>query len=78
VEAVLAGELPFSELGQSERMVANAVLDVAIQTRADAISFGARLAAEGVTTVALADDGSLVEHHPDGSRTVIAAAARTE
>ena len=31
------------------------------------------LAAEGLTTVALADDATLVECHPDGSRTVIAA-----
>ncbi len=72
VEAALAGELALSELDESERLVANAELDVAIQLRAGVASFGARLAAEGVTTVALADDGTLVEHRPDGSVTVIA------
>ncbi len=73
VEAALSGALELGQLDQSERLVANAELDVAIQARADATSFGARLAAQGVTTVALADDGTLVEHRPDGSRTVIAA-----
>jgi hypothetical protein len=72
VEAALAGELALSELDESERLVANAELDVAIQLRAGVASFGERLAAEGVTTVALADDGTLVEHRPDGSVTVIA------
>jgi len=73
VEAALAGELALSELDESERLVANARLDVEIQLRADATSFGDQLTAEGVTTVALADDGALVEHRPDGSVTVIAA-----
>ena len=73
IEAALAGTLVLSELDENERLVANAELDVAIQSRADASSFGTRLAAEGVTTVALADDGTLVEYRPDGSRTVIAA-----
>jgi hypothetical protein len=61
------------ELDENERLVANAELDVAIQSWAESSSFGARLAAEGLTTVALADDATLVECHPDGSRTVIAA-----
>ena len=73
VEAALAGELALGELGEDERLVANIELDVAVQTRADAVSFGSRLAAEGVTTVALAEDGTLVEHRPDGSRSAVAA-----
>lgn len=72
VEAALAGTLELDELDGHERLVANAELDVAIQTRADATSFGEHLAAEGVTTVALAEDGTLVEFRTDGSRTVIA------
>ncbi len=72
VEAALAGEMPFHHLQESERLVANVELDVAIQTRAEAISFGARLATEGVTTVALSDDGTLVEYRPDGSQEVLA------
>jgi hypothetical protein len=35
------------------------------------MSFGMRLAAEGVTTVALDDEGALVEHRPDGSCVVL-------
>jgi hypothetical protein len=77
VERALAGELPLSGLVESERLVANAELDVEIQRRAEAISFGAQLAAEGVTTVALADDGTLLEHRPDGSVTVVAAPTRS-
>ncbi len=74
VEDALAGRLALSQLDDHERVVAHAELDVAIQERADATSFGARLAAEGVTTVALSDDGTLVEYRPDGSERVIAAA----
>ena len=73
VEAALAGELPLADLTDSERVVANAELDASIQAQAESMSFGDRLAAEGVTTVALDDDGSLVEFRPDGSRRVLAA-----
>jgi hypothetical protein len=73
VEEALAGNLALLELDGSERTIANAELDVAIQERGGAISFGRRLAGEGMTTVALDDDGALVEHRPDGSRKVIAA-----
>ncbi len=67
VEAVLAGALPLSVLGPEERLVANAELDAAVQQDAQSTSYGARLAAEGLTTVALDDDGRLVEYRPDGS-----------
>ncbi len=75
VEAVLAGDTPFDHLQENERLVANAELDVKIQTQAESISFGARLATEGVTTVALSDDGTLVEHRPDGSEEILATPA---
>jgi ParD-like antitoxin of type II bacterial toxin-antitoxin system len=78
VEAALGGELALSELDDSERLVANAELDVTIQLQGEAISFGERLAAEGVTTVALADDGTLVEHRPDGSVAIVAGPTRAE
>jgi len=73
VEAALADELPFADLTESERIVANAELDASIQGQAASLSFGDHLAGEGVTTVALDDDGSLVEYRPDGSRTVLVA-----
>jgi len=78
VEAALSGEFALGELDESERLVANAELDVAIQMRAGATSFGEHLAAEGMLTVALADDGTLVEHRPDGSVSVIAGPTGTE
>jgi len=68
IEGALSGNIPLSELEADERTVANAEADAAINAAAQRASFGARLAAEGVTTVAL-DDGRLVEHRPDGSTT---------
>jgi hypothetical protein len=73
VVAALAGELPLADLTEAERLVANADLDASIQMQAQSVSFGERLAAEGVTTVALDDDGALVEYRPDGSCVVLVA-----
>jgi hypothetical protein len=71
VEAALAGDLALSELSPDERSVANAELDVAIAEHAQAAAYGDALAAEGITTVALDDDGNLVAFHPDGTHTPI-------
>jgi hypothetical protein len=73
VVAALAGELPFADLTDAERLVANADLDASIQMQAQSVSFGERLAAEGVTTVALDNEGALVEYRPDGSCVVLVA-----
>jgi hypothetical protein len=71
VLAARAGELPFSDLTEAERLVANADLDASIQIQALLTSFGERLPAEGMTTVALDDEGALVEYRPDGSCVVL-------
>ncbi len=71
IEAALAGTLEMTELTGTERVVVNAELDATINAVTREISFGERLAAEGVTTVALDDDGQLVEHRPDGTRVVL-------
>ena len=71
VVAALAGELPFADLTEAERLVVNADLDASIQMQAQSVSFGERLAAGGVTTVALDDEGALVEYRPDGSCVVL-------
>ncbi len=71
IEAAVAGLLPLSELSDEELLVANAEIDATIQERARAISFGRQLAAEGVVTVALDEQGRLVRHHPDGSAIVV-------
>ena len=73
VVTALAGELPLADLTEAESLVANADLDASIQTQAQSVSFGERLAAEGVTTVALDDEGALVEYRPDGSCVVLVA-----
>src|ERR1700710_120294 len=57
VEAALAGELPERELSAEERAVLSAELDTSISEAARTTSFGRRLAARGVTTVALDDKG---------------------
>jgi hypothetical protein len=67
VEAALAGELPERELTSEERAVFSAELDTAISEAARTTSFGKRIAARGITTVALDDDGVLTRHHPDGT-----------
>ncbi len=71
IEQALRGELSLSDLDRTERTVANAEIDATIQQRAQVTSFGAVAWARGITTVALDDDGNLVEHRPDGSESVI-------
>ena len=72
VEVAMTGGLPLARLSGAERLVVNAELDASIQSRAGSLSFGDALAAEGMTTVALDEDGALVEYRPDGSTTVLA------
>ena len=71
IEAVLAGSLPRSALRPDERVIVDAELDAAITATARSTSFGAVLATRGVTTVALDENGALVEYRPDGSSTVL-------
>ena len=68
IELALAGTLAVTDLTDDERAVVNAELDATISAAAHRTSFGDRLAAEGVTTVALDDNGKLVERRPDGTR----------
>lgn len=69
VEAALAGTLPPEHLSEEEGVV----LDSEVQSRLDArlqnVDLGAVLAARGVTTVALNDQGELTEYRPDGMST---------
>jgi len=72
VEAALAGELPERDLTGEERAVLDAEIDAAVSEAARATSFGEVLAARGVTTVALDDDGVLTRYFPDGSTSPLA------
>ena len=46
-----------------------AELDAGIAARLAAVDFGRELADEGITTVALDNEGNIVEHRPDGTTT---------
>ncbi|CAB4948271.1 MAG: hypothetical protein F2842_06370 [Actinobacteria bacterium] len=67
VEATLAGEFDERELTPDERVGLNAELDALISESVRTVSFGEVLAARGVTTVALDEQGVLTRYHPDGT-----------
>ncbi|HEY1841980.1 MAG TPA: hypothetical protein VGG53_17480 [Mycobacterium sp.] len=67
VEAALAGELELRELSVEEGAVFNAEIATAIQENLAESNYGKTLAERGITTVALDENGDIVEHRPDGS-----------
>ena len=71
VEAALRGALPDRDLTADERVVFNAEVDAAISETTRSIRFGEVLAARGVTTVALDDEGRLTRYHPDGTTSLL-------
>ena len=71
VEAALTGDLELRELSVEEGAVFNAEIAAAIQEKLAASNYGTLLAERGITTVALDENGDIVEHHPDGSSTVL-------
>ncbi|OBG71666.1 hypothetical protein A5714_13095 [Mycobacterium sp. E2462] len=72
VESALAGRLGTGELTVEEGVVFNAEISAAIEESLARTHYGATLAAQGVTTVALNDAGEIVEHRPDGAAVVLA------
>ena len=73
VEAALAGQLPSIDLTPEEGEVFNAEIDAAIAEHLASANYGEVLARQGVTTVALDDQGRLVEYRPDGTSKVLGA-----
>jgi ParD-like antitoxin of type II bacterial toxin-antitoxin system len=67
VEAALAGELDLRELSVEEGAVFNAEIAAAIQENLAESNYDKVLATRGITTVALDENGDIVEHRPDGS-----------
>ncbi|GJF09281.1 hypothetical protein NGTWS0302_36260 [Mycolicibacterium cyprinidarum] len=67
VESALAGETPLRELTTEEGVVFNAEISVTIEESLRRADYGATLAARGITTVALNDDGDIVQYRPDGT-----------
>ncbi|CDO08907.1 hypothetical protein C1S82_14735 [Mycolicibacterium cosmeticum] len=72
VEAALAGETPLRDLTAEEGAVFNAEIAVAIEENLAKADYGATLAARGITTVALDENGDMVQYRPDGSTAVLA------
>jgi hypothetical protein len=73
VEAALSGQLATSDLTLEEGVVFNAEISAAIEESLARTNYGATLAGQGITTVALNDAGEIVEHRPDGTKVVLAA-----
>lgn len=67
VEAAMAGQLPLGDLTVEEGVVFNAEIAAGIEEGLARTDYGRILAARGVTTVALDDDGEIVELRPDGT-----------
>jgi len=63
-----------ADLTGEEGVAFNAEVTAAIEEDLAATHYGQVLAAEGVTTVALDENGRLVEYAPDGSTTPLSAA----
>jgi hypothetical protein len=71
VGRALDGTLALTDLSPEERLVTNAEADAAIVEGLRTVRYGDVLAAEGVATVALDDEGRLVRYSPDGTTTVL-------
>ena len=71
VEAALAGKLELAELSEEEGVVFDAEISAAIQESLADADYGRVLAGRGITTVAVNEDGEIVEHRPDGSSVVV-------
>ena len=67
VQAALTGDLELHELSVEEGTVLNAEVAAAVQERLAGTNYRALLAERGVTTVALDENGQVVEHRPEES-----------
>jgi hypothetical protein len=76
VEAALTGDLELRELSAEEGAVFNAEITAAVQEKLAESNYGTLLAERGITTVALDENGDIVEHRPDGSSVVLTAKRR--
>jgi hypothetical protein len=66
VEAALGGALPVEDLSDEEGIVFDSEVQSRLESRLRTTNLGAVLAARGVTTVALNEQGELTEYRPDG------------
>jgi len=71
VEAALAGTLPLEHVSEDEGVVFDSEVQARLDARLRTTDLGAVLAARGVTTVALNEQGELTEYRPDGTSTPV-------
>lgn len=71
IASAVSGSLDVTELTDFERSVFNAEIDAEIQQRARSISYGEQLAAAGITTVSIDDEGNLITTLPDGTTSIM-------
>ncbi|WP_374025859.1 hypothetical protein [Mycobacterium sp. HNNTM2301] len=71
VEAALAGEMPLRDLSAAEGVVFNAEIAAAVEESLANTHYGKTLAARGITTVAVNDNGDIVQYRPDGSTALL-------
>ncbi|MFA5707438.1 hypothetical protein [Mycolicibacterium sp.] len=71
VEAALAGETPLRNLSPEEGVAFNAEITAALEENLARTDYGQILADRGVSTVALDDDGQIVQYRPDGTTAVL-------
>jgi hypothetical protein len=67
VEDVLAGRAPVEHLSDEEGIVFDSEVQSRLEESLRTMDLGAVLAAEGMTTVALNEQGELTEYRPDGT-----------
>lgn len=72
VESALAGDTLLRDLTAEEGAVFNAEIAASIEESLAAADYGATLAGRGITTVALDENGDIVQYRPDGSTAVLA------
>ena len=71
VEAALAGRLAIDELDRAEGRVYDAETQVALEDRLRAVDLSVALHKQGLVTVAVDDEGRLVEYRPDGTEILL-------
>ena len=72
VEAALAGDIPLRELTAEEGAVFDAEIAASIEESLARADYSKTLAARGITTVALDENGDIVQYRPDGSTAALA------
>ncbi|MEN3224764.1 hypothetical protein PUR22_28300 [Mycolicibacterium porcinum] len=72
VESALSGTTPLRELTAEEGAVFDAEIAASIEESLARADYGRILAGRGITTVALDENGDIVQYRPDGTTAVLA------